>query len=406
MKHRIILLIVILACFLVSAWPNVISDLLINVRLTTSLSSQHSHAGDSVETVVLAPVLLQGRVALPSGSVVKGSVEAVRGLSERHRRAGLLLRFDEVTFPNGETLAIEGRVTAVDNARETVSSEGWIDGQRPFAVKPTKIQDLFIILAHAHPLALAALEGVQFIRREAAHLDIVYKPGVDLTLRTPIPDVSQNVMPVEAPEMDGKLFDLVQTLPLRAASFGYVKPADVTNIVLIGSRSDVERAFAAAGWTATAKLNLGSGMRTFFAVAEQHPYRRAPVSTLFLYDRNPDLVFQKQTDTMAKRHHIRLWQETSTLDGQPVWVGAATHDVAITFSASKGFTHRIDASVDLERTKVIDDLIFSGEAMFRGLVDRPKVPHESVNASGDPVRTDGRIAILSLSGWRSAAAAN
>ena len=185
-----------------------------------------------------------------------------------------------------------------------------------------------------------------------------------------------------------------------------MKPADLTNIVLIGSRSDVERAFAAAGWTTTAKLNFGSGMRTLFAAAEQHPYRRAPVLTLFLYDRNPDLVFQKQTDTMAKRHHIRLWQETSTLDGQPVWVGAATHDVAITFSPSKGFTHRIDASVDLERTKVVDDLLFSGEATFRGLVDRPNVPRESKNATGDPVRTDGRIAILSLSNWGFVTAAN
>ena len=102
----------------------------------------------------------------------------------------------------------------MDNARETVSSEGWIDGERPFAVKPTKVQDLFIILAHAHPIALAALEGVQFIRRQAAHLDIVFKPGVDLTLRTPIPDISGNATPGEEPVLDGKLFDLVQALPI------------------------------------------------------------------------------------------------------------------------------------------------------------------------------------------------
>jgi hypothetical protein len=165
---------------------------------------------------------------------------------------------------------------------------------------------------------------------------------------------------------------------------------------LIGSRLDVEKAFGDAGWTTSTKLGLRSGLRTFFAVVEQHPYNQGPVSKLLLHHRKPDLVFQKQNDTFAKRHHIRLWQETASFNGKPVWIGAATHDVAIAFSPASGFRHLVDPSIDLERQRLIDDLMYSQSATFLGMGDRANVAKESKNATGDPLQTDGRIAILSL----------
>jgi hypothetical protein len=410
MRRTLLLLLVALLIRAIPGQSGVLSTFSIDVRLKTPVSSQHSHPGDPVETVVTAPVMTHNRVLIPAGSVIHGNVEAVRQLNERHRQAGLLLQFTQIVTPEGETIAIDGKVTAVDNARETVNSDGWINGQRPYSVKPTKVQDLLILAAHAHPVTLVALEGVKFLRREAAHLQIQFAPGVDLTLTTPMAAMvegaaSDGLVKYSDRELDLAMENIVGNLPTRVVTSGTRRPADLTNIVLIGTRAEIQSAFLAAGWTTTAKLNLRSGVKTIFAAAEQHPYGRAPVSRLTLNARPPDLVFQKQNDTFAKRHHIRLWQESVTFDGRPIWVGAATHDIAIGFSYSYGFRHRIDAAIDVERAKVVDDLVFGGDAKFQGLLERQDAPRYGVNASGDPFQTDGRIAVLKISGWRTGVAA-
>jgi hypothetical protein len=83
--------------------------------------------------------------------------------------------------------------------------------------------------------------------------------------------------------------------------------------------------------------------------------------------------------------------------GRPVFLGAATHDVGIFFSAQeKTFTHRIDSRIDLERDKIADDLTFAGAVEVRALVDRPQVPRSGLNAAGDRVETDGAVIALVL----------
>lgn len=51
---------------------------------------------------------------------------------------------------------------------------------------------------------------------------------------------------------------------------------------------------------------------SFFAVADHHGYKTTPVSTLLISGREPGLVFQKQLNTFAKRHHIRIWATDPT----------------------------------------------------------------------------------------------
>ena len=74
----------------------------------------------------------------------------------------------------------------------------------------------------------------------------------------------------------------------------------------------------------------------------------------------PDLVFQKSLDTFAKRHHIRIWKEPGTYQGRDVWIGAATHDIAIsTEKAKTKWSHRIDPHIDREREWIETDLLYS-----------------------------------------------
>jgi hypothetical protein len=78
-------------------------------------------------------------------------------------------------------------------------------------------------------------------------------------------------------------------------------------------------------------------------------------------------------------------------------VVAATHDIGIDFSeADRTFIHRIDSQIDRERDKVVDDLLFTGRVQRFDLVERPAVPRQGRNATGDNLETDGRIAVLLL----------
>ena len=58
--------------------------------------------------------------------------------------------------------------------------------------------------------------------------------------------------------------------------------------------------------------------------------------------------------------------------------------------------HRIDSQIDRERDKVADDLLFTGRVEAFDLLERPAVPRQSQNATGDRLHTDGRMAVLLL----------
>jgi hypothetical protein len=167
--------------------------------------------------------------------------------------------------------------------------------------------------------------------------------------------------------------------------------------VFIGEEDQLVDAFRKAGWSPAQHYTVKAVAKGFFAVADHHSFKKAPVSALYVQGRRPDLVFQKQNDTVAKRHHLRIWRQPVTFHGQPVWIASATHDTGIVFSrTSKRFTHQIDPHIDLERQKVIDDLIFAEQLSAVGSIRRSDLPTSARNASGDPIESDGALAILVL----------
>ena len=138
-------------------------------------------------------------------------------------------------------------------------------------------------------------------------------------------------------------------------------------------------------------------MRTAQAIIEDNGYGEAPMSILTLGGKPPDLTLEKQNNTFASRHHIRIWQLPQTFNGQPVFVAAATHDVKIYFSqTSRSITHGIDPDIDRERTKVLNDMLAANHVAATSLVDRPQVPDGISNATGDKLQTDKKIAVLEL----------
>ncbi len=101
-----------------------------HVRLLTSLSSVDSPLGSTFETVVIAPYQVAGRVLIPSGSIISGTVtnrKAV-GLGLLNERASLSLQFETYLLPDGRRLPLQARLKHVENGRESVGESGVIQG--------------------------------------------------------------------------------------------------------------------------------------------------------------------------------------------------------------------------------------------------------------------------------------
>jgi hypothetical protein len=373
----------------------------LDVRLVTKVSSHANRAGDPVEAILVSPVREADRTVLPAGCRLRGHVVDARGGFGRH--AALKLRFDQLVVPDGRSVGVDARVTEVDNAREAVGTDGTIIGLASFSSAPSVAHLALLAVAHAHPLLMALVEAGRFAKEKGQHATIDYGPGVELVLAlerpATVPDGLRTAAaePLQASALPADLAFVVDGLPLRTLAPRAGRESDLTNLLLLGSREEIEAAFAAAGWSRAAELHPRTAARGLLALAEKHAYRNAPVSLLELSGRPPELVFEKQCNTLTKRHHVRLWGGFGVPGGPALWVGAASHDVGIIFCrAERTFTHRIDGHIDKERSKVVDDLQFTGRVEETALVDRPSAPRAFTTVAGTAVETDGRMALLVL----------
>jgi hypothetical protein len=240
----------------------------------------------------------------------------------------------------------------------------------------------------------------QGLKIEDANPNIDYDPGAEMTLRLTQPLDWRG--PTQGPEAkllpfpnQSALPDLVNRQPFRTAAEKPPKPSDMTNLMFIGTEADLRAAFEKAGWSSPERLNTKSKLETARALIEDRGYKEGPMSILLLDGQPPDMAWQKGNNTFARRHHLRIFRRPETFAGKPVWVCSATHDIGINFSdRDRTFIHRVDSSIDKERAKVVDDLLFTGLVRSLALVNRPDVPTSLANATGDTLETDAAMAVL------------
>ena len=154
-------------------------------------------------------------------------------------------------------------------------------------------------------------------------------------------------------------------------------PGDPVNLVLIGTRQQLQSAFACAGWSEADRLGLASSWRMVRAFVFNSPYATAPFSTLYLFGRGQDIGFQKPIDNSPrKRHHIRFWATSLTRAEATVgtagfwlntdrpahhervlWVGAGTKDTGLSLTKlTFQITHATDSDTNAERDFIIAEL--------------------------------------------------
>jgi hypothetical protein len=372
----------------------------IQIRLTKEMSTSTAKAGDAFEALVIAPVVVNGGIVMAAGPTVTGHVMQVTAAVNPDDQAMLALSFDEIRDIQGKQANISAKLTGVDDARESLDSDGRIQGIVASKTGSGRLDQGINKVAEKYPSFADLLNTVKQAVLKDADANIDYKPGAEMTiaLTKPLEWTGTVESPVIASiEPQDQLFRLVNSQPFRTATEKDERPSDITSLMFLGSRQQIEDAFQKAGWTPAAKLNDQSKLETFRAMAEMRGYQEAPVSVLLLNGRPPDLVFEKTNDTFAARHHLRIWQRPGTFSGKQIWVCSATHDTGISFSEeNRTFIHKIDPRIDLERAKVVSDLLFTGLVRGLSLVDRDGLPQNMFNATGDALQTDGSMAVVSF----------
>ncbi len=377
----------------------------LHIRLTTPVGSYASRAGDPINAVLIAPVVSGGETILPAGTLISGRLKAVQrvGLGFIHELAALDLEFTGVTAPNGENLPLLARIQEVDNARERLTAEGSIRGTRPTSSLSYRVGG-YIRTAIAWELhAPLAIWAIKTLLLQVPEPELYYPAGVEMTLALTGPVMTLPPSePIVSPrrlsaDERSKMAAVLEELPARTHAALSNRPSDLLNVMFIGSREDVADAFEAAGWMKPKPATLRTNIQRIRAVADGHGDRTAPMSDLLVQDSKAEMSWQKGFNDVSKRHHIRIWKQPVTWNGQQVWVGAATRDVDFAFlRPGNAMTHKIAEDVDQERDKVVNDLVFTSCVDMADDMDRLDVPMVTRNATGDPMRTDTRISILQL----------
>jgi LssY C-terminus len=378
----------------------------LSVRLNTPVYSDRSRTGDPITATVTYPLCMSGEqivckpgeLLIPPGTSVNGTILFAQKAPDKYSRPRLVLDFSNILHKNGERSPLYARVLDVDNARETVRNNEILGIIQPHA--SSKLSIAMSALGATNPIAGYTIKSVQTVYGLSIRREILFPAGTDMQIQIVRPSMlKQKELWAGWPglNVDAKLQQLIKTAPLRTQTPSKT-PSDPTNLMFLGSRQQLIAAFGEAGWYAADDLGVKSALKTAQATLRQSGYSSAPVSELQLAGRPPDLVFQKSLDTFAKRHHVRVWKLSQTYNGQEVWVGAATHDIATTNSrAGSKWSHRIDPHIDRERDWVETDLLFVGTGVAYADVDRPAAPRKIANATGDEIVTDGKISVVQLS---------
>ena len=170
---------------------------------------------------------------------------------------------------------------------------------------------------------------------------------------------------------------------------------DPINMLFVGRRDQIMQSFHQAGWLIPDPITPQTSAKMAADSLAHRSYPNAPVSNLYVFGRVQDLAFEKPTNDVQNRGHIRIWKTGALINGQSVWVGAASYDSGIELSSTNHFpTHHIAPTVDLERNAVGSDLETTGlvtEESYGAFT--PPILYAR-NGGGDYYESDGDVLVI------------
>ena len=223
---------------------------------------------------------------------------------------------------------------------------------------------------------------------------------VEIAIYAPDP-TSTFVTARSVPSIPGIDTSLFARIPRRVSDKSGA-PGDMVNFLLLGPQSAMEKVFKSAGWVRVDSDVKDTVFNGVIASISKESYLTLPMSQLFLFDRSQDFgwAHAEPIQVVASRHHLRLWKSPLTVNGQTLWVGAATHDIGFAHDdRSKdltAITHKIDPAIDQERDYVEKTLAATGQVseVTHFLPDNPVLSAKT--ATGGSFHSNGQVLILRL----------
>ena len=128
-------------------------------------------------------------------------------------------------------------------------------------------------------------------------------------------------------EGSSELAEMMDYLPPRVFN-GEGREGDMLNLVFVAQPEDLQEAFARAGWVKTDKWKP---IFVWHLLRHRTNDAQLPMARFYLFGRVQDYSYALPDPDaiVSRRHHLRIWKTDYTMDGTPIWAGAATHDVAI-----------------------------------------------------------------------------
>jgi hypothetical protein len=175
---------------------------------------------------------------------------------------------------------------------------------------------------------------------------------------------------------------------------------DMVNFLILGSEAAMQRVFTSAGWVKVDADVRGTVLHGLIESISKESYLTMPMSQLYLFGRPQDYgwAHAEPITVVASRNHLRTWKAPFQVNGQTLWVGAATHDIGFERDQrNDGITHKIDPDIDLERDYVEKTLTSTGlvAEVTHFLPDNPM--KEAKTATGGTFHSDGHVLILKAS---------
>ena len=174
---------------------------------------------------------------------------------------------------------------------------------------------------------------------------------------------------------------------------------DMVNFLIIGNEGTMQKVFTTAGWVKVDADVKDTFLHGLLESISKESYLTMPMSPLYLFGRQQDYgwAHAEPIQVVASRNHLRVWKAPFQVNGQVVWVGAATHDIGFEKDQrNNGLTHKIDPDIDLERNFVEKTLTSTGlvSEIEHYLPETPM--KEAKTATGGSFHSDGNVLILKL----------
>lgn len=101
------------------------------LTMKNSVSSRNARPGDGVYLETSFPVVADGRVVIPAGTFVQGTVDSVKRAGRLKGRAEVLLHFTTLIYPNGYTVSLPASLESADSAdtQKVKDKEGTVQAE-------------------------------------------------------------------------------------------------------------------------------------------------------------------------------------------------------------------------------------------------------------------------------------